>query len=125
MPSLKHIHTYAKFKGKPGFWKCNAPDCTHYAHRELVVGKYSLCNICGAQMKLTFQDMKRVEPRCLNCSNTKKGRMARKALEITQYLGTESFAKTDVLPLEESQDLNFDPPLPELPRFRIEDEENG
>jgi len=51
--------------------------------------------------------------------------MARKALEITQYLGTESFAKTEALPLEESPDLNFDPPPIQLPRFRIEDDENG
>lgn len=102
MPSQKHIHTYAKYKGKPGYYKCNSPDCTHFAQRNLIEGKFSLCNLCGTQFTLTFYDLDQAYPRCLNCSNTKKARQARKAKELTRYLGTDAFEQqSGILPFSD------------------------
>jgi hypothetical protein len=101
MPSQKHIHTYGRFKKKPGYYKCNAPNCTHFIQKDLLVGKYSLCNLCGQQFILSLQDLKLALPRCFDCSNSKKAVLARKAKELTRYLGTEAFQQSGNLPFVE------------------------
>lgn len=77
MPTLEHIHTYVRFKKK--FYKCNHPKCTHFALKELILGKESACPSCGTVFILTREDLKRATPKCKNCSNTKEARRYRTA----------------------------------------------
>ena len=91
MPAINHVHTYVKYKSRPRFYRCDAPNCTHFLDKDALVGKLSLCTECGAQMILTSEDLKRVRPRCINCSDTVKARAHRKAQELTRYIGTEAF----------------------------------
>lgn len=100
MPAIAHIHTYVKYKNRPGFYRCEAPDCTHIIDKELLLGKLSLCSLCGSQMILTREDLRRAKPRCLNCSETKKAKLHKKANEITKLLGTAAF---DPLQLRDKQ----------------------
>jgi hypothetical protein len=71
MPSIKHTHTYVKYKNRPGYFRCNDMKCTHFIDQERILGKLSKCNFCGNEFILTEEDLRRVRPRCLNCSNTK------------------------------------------------------
>ena len=72
MPSLKHVHIYAKYKGRPGFFRCADPLCTHFMDKERVIGKMTKCNLCGAEFILDRESALRSRPRCLNCSTSKK-----------------------------------------------------
>src|SRR5215471_1359478 len=92
MPVVNHIHTYVKYKGRPGFYRCNAPDCTHFIDKESITGKISLCSLCGEQMILNREALRRAKPRCINCSDTKKSRAHKRAQEITRGLGTDFFS---------------------------------
>lgn len=113
MPVLNHIHSYIKFKKRPGFFRCNSPDCTHFIERDAILNKLSLCTSCGNQMILTREDLRRAKPKCLDCANTKKAKAHRKAQDLTRYLGTESFpgfssikefTHDDILGLEEIEE---------------------
>lgn len=86
MPVVNHVHTYVKYKGRPGFYRCDAPDCTHFIDKESILGKYSLCTECGSQMILTKDDLRRARPKCFNCSNTKEAIRKRKAMEFANTL---------------------------------------
>lgn len=92
MPSLNHIHTYVRYKSRPGYYRCDAPDCTHFNTKEHITGKLSLCSLCGQQMILDSEALRRARPRCINCSDTKKAKIHRRAQELTRYLGTDSFS---------------------------------
>jgi hypothetical protein len=74
MPSQDHIHTYVQFKSRPGYFRCAAPDCTHFLIREMVIGKNSLCTECGSQFLIDFDNAKLKKPRCLKCRDTVKAR---------------------------------------------------
>lgn len=92
MPNKNHVHTYALYKKRSGkavadkVFKCMHPECTHYAEYERVVGKKSCCNNCGAEFILDWEALQRVYPRCLNCTNSKKGRAAQTAEQIMKAL---------------------------------------
>lgn len=91
MPSVNHTHMYVRYKTRPGYYRCDLPDCTHVLDKEAVQGKQSLCTVCHEKMILTREDVRRARPRCINCSDTKKGRTFRRAQELTRYLGTDQF----------------------------------
>ena len=110
MPAIKHVHTYIKYKKRPGYFRCAAPDCTHCMDKEVLEGKHSLCNVCGNLFTLTKKDLMLSKPRCLNCSNTKKAKMLRKAQELTRGLGTEAFGEILAGSLTEPLDF-FDKPI--------------
>ncbi len=82
MPSLKHIHTYAQIRGRPGYFKCLHPECSHYTTRELVLEKKSICTACGQEFILNYENTKMVRPRCLMCRTTKEA----KAFQMGQDL---------------------------------------
>jgi len=82
MPSLKHIHTYAQYKGRKGYFKCIHPECTHFTSRELVLEKKSCCTSCGGEFILDYENTQMVRPRCLMCRDTKKA----KAFQIGKRL---------------------------------------
>lgn len=81
MSSLKHIHSYIRYKNnqfkRRDLFKCNDPSCTHFAEKSLILGKNSLCS-CGTVFILTNEDLKRAKPRCIDCSNTVEGIKRRK-----------------------------------------------
>ena len=81
---LRHVHTYVKYKR--GLYKCNDPHCTHFADREFLVGKASLCTVCGQEFILSRESLKRKNPRCLDCSNTTEARQHRRAKELISSL---------------------------------------
>lgn len=74
MASQNHIHTYVKFKSRPGYFRCAAPDCTHFLIKEAVKGKYSLCPDCGRQFIIDTDNIRLAKPRCLNCRDSKKAK---------------------------------------------------
>lgn len=86
MPSLNHIHTYVKYKKRPGYMRCADRYCTHIMDRESCHGKASLCTVCGDEFVLDWPDLDRVRPRCLKCSDTKKAREARAAKSLFEGL---------------------------------------
>lgn len=90
MPKLNHIHTYVQFKGRPGYWKCIHPECTHYTERELVLEKKSICTSCGGEFILNYENTKMVRPRCLLCRNTKQA----KAYQLGQEMANRTLSFT-------------------------------
>lgn len=85
MPSLDHVHTYVRYKDRSGtklaqyVFRCDHPECTNFAPAELVIGKKASCSVCGQEYILDSESARRVRPRCMDCSNTAKGRMRRLA----------------------------------------------
>lgn len=77
---LKHVHIYVRYKR--GLYKCNDPHCTHFADREFLVGKATLCSKCGSEFVLTREDLKRKAPLCLNCSDTKEAKRYRLSKQL-------------------------------------------
>lgn len=90
MPSLAHTHIYIRDKRAKDTYKCADPDCTHRMHRDLLWGKRSTCAICREkQIVLNYEELKRAEPRCEDCSNQAKHREAREFKEKLKELGIE------------------------------------
>ena len=80
-----HIHQYHRVnigKHKDYFvYACALPGCQHYLHSEnQVVGKYSICWICGAKFVITRDVRGRVlkKPHCIKCTRKKDGEKQRK-----------------------------------------------
>lgn len=93
MPTLKHVHSYVRFKKK--FYKCNDAKCTHFALKELVLGKESACPACGHVFILTREALKRATPKCKNCANTKAARHYRTAKNLMDIAIFEEEKKED------------------------------
>lgn len=79
MAVLKHTHQYVRVKGmvrdgKPYMYRCAHPHCTHREERAFLEGRASICNTCGTEFKLTYEDTRKSKPQCLNCSKTKEAR---------------------------------------------------
>ena len=74
---LDHVHMYVQVRGEKGQrWRCNDPDCYHIVLRRVVEGKRSRC-ACGNTFILDPQALKRVYPKCMECSNTAEARAHR------------------------------------------------
>lgn len=91
MAVLKHIHQYIRVKGmtKDGklyLYRCAHPHCSHREERVYLEGKASLCNTCGAEFKMTYEDTRKGKPQCLNCSQTKDARNYRASKRVTELL---------------------------------------
>lgn len=93
-----HVHMYVRYKKRPGYYRCAASDCTHFLDSESVLGKASLCNDCGNQMILTKEDLRRVKPKCIACSNTKKS----KIYKMAQLAALRIVMPTDQIEQEEA-----------------------
>lgn len=106
MPVQEHIHTYVKYKGRPGFYRCNAKDCTHFIDKERILGKMSRCNSCGAEFQLTQEDLRRAKPKCLECSNTKRARIHKKTMELAEQ-AADIYAAT-YAPIVGPEELPYD-----------------
>ena len=79
--TLKHTHQYIRVRttrdGKFYLFRCAHEKCTHREEKKFLEGRLSLCNKCGAEFKLTNEDLKRARPVCTNCSNTKEAKHLR------------------------------------------------
>lgn len=66
---LDHVHTYHRIKyGKEFVWKCDHPQCSHFAREAIVKGKPCVCYKCGVNtFLLTADKMRRVRPKCDAC----------------------------------------------------------
>lgn len=106
MPALKHVHTYVKYKNRPGYWRCDDKLCTHFIDKERVKGKLSRCNSCGAVFELTYEDLRRVKPVCVECSNTKEAKQKRKVSEIAEQ-AIEIYATTQAKIPSELDELPY------------------
>lgn len=102
MPSQKHIHSYVQFKSRPGYFRCAAPDCTHFLIREAVIGKYSKCLDCGSQFTIDFENSKLRTPKCLMCRTTKKAIAFQKGQELMAKM--VNFSISDGAPVSEKTD---------------------
>ena|SRR5215469_6979605 len=86
MPIIKHLHTYRRHKTRPGYMMCIDPYCTHIIKMQLLEGKAALCNKCHGEMIISQEDLRRVRPVCLDCSNTKEARARRRTIEFQRRL---------------------------------------
>lgn len=92
MPAINHIHTYKRLilksgRNSPARYMCADPDCSHNTLADLLIGKSSLCNKCHEKFVLTYEDLRRAKPLCINCSNTKEAREFRKRKEALESIG--------------------------------------
>jgi len=89
MPTLQHIHTYRKIRGRKKLYKCLDKYCTHVAEKALILGKASKCCKCGEEITLTSELLQLAEPACINCRDTKEGRLKKRMDEIMNNLGVK------------------------------------
>lgn len=68
-----HVHKLKKHKYKTGnmIYFCTLPDCHYKLDAALVVGKRSICNICGAEFIMNEYSLKLVRPHCNDCGKVK------------------------------------------------------
>lgn len=72
MATQKHLHTWIKYKGRRGMYKCDHPHCTATAEYNLVTGKASACFYCGEEFILTPQNLRLAKPHCGLCGKGSK-----------------------------------------------------
>lgn len=68
-PVIKHIHKLRKHKYKSGVsvFFCTLPDCSYKNEVPFVLGKETICNICGRPFIITEYTLKLVKPHCPDC----------------------------------------------------------
>lgn len=99
-----HVHTWVKWKKNFGEmqYRCKDPDCFDIKPKSLLVGKKSLCTICRQEMTLTLEDLRRANPRCINCSDTKAAKKHKEIEKAVDSVFDEIFGATEeaILPLQ-------------------------
>jgi hypothetical protein len=85
MPSLKHTHSYVRYKSRPGYYRCANAHCSHFAEKEVLVGKACTCT-CGKEFILDREDLRRARPKCLECSNTAKSKIFKASHDLVKGL---------------------------------------
>lgn len=83
MPALSHTHTYERIRGKKDSFHCADPHCYHVIPKSRLRGKASLCTKCGKEFILTAADLQRVQPRCMDCSETKEAKQLKAAVALS------------------------------------------
>lgn len=111
MPSLKHIHTYGRWRkrGDEMMFKCLDPSCTHTIPRSLMIGKQGKCSKCDAMVLMDWRQAERAKTLCLNCQETKEGRLfrARKSMsEDLMDIALPGLLKGTFKDLDDGIDLN-------------------
>jgi hypothetical protein len=69
-----HVHKYLRIewgKKKTPVMRCVLPNCTHYVHMEMVLGRQSICWKCGAPFVIDRLAVTRKKPKCYTCVNRK------------------------------------------------------
>ena len=86
---INHTHTYIRYGPRRGGnpkYRCADPRCYHTIDRHALIGKESLCNLCGRTFILTHTDLQRAKPRCKMCSETKEAIEYQRVLETASEL---------------------------------------
>lgn len=89
MASIDHTHIYVYYKiiGDEEHYKCDDPHCTHFAPVSLIVDKASICSLCRQrELILTKETLRRVRPRCIECSETKEAKTFRRNRDFMDNL---------------------------------------
>jgi hypothetical protein len=75
MPAQKHVHKYFRKRiGKDYIvYACALPDCSHYLHESHIVGKRTVCWVCG-RITIVYRDSNGIlaRPHCKDCTKKKK-----------------------------------------------------
>lgn len=100
MATLNHTHSWKFFKKKLAviankttalkekpveIYMCTDPHCTYKVEKAFLVGKASLCE-CGREFVLTYTDLRRARPKCIDCSNTTQAKSYKQAKKIMENL---------------------------------------
>ena len=91
-PKPKHIHEYQRSRSNKLIYRCVHPDCTHYTQKEFLEGKRALCRKCKDPFILTADQLKNLNPVCLNCSKSKKAERVQDMAEVLSGLFMEKEA---------------------------------
>ncbi len=94
MAAKKHLHTYERRTRSRTTYRCIDPECTHLAQKWLIEGKKAICRFCDGEFILDREALRRKNPRCLSCSDTKQARAVRASTSgdspsLRAQLGTE------------------------------------
>jgi len=75
MPVQHHVHKYKRNRLGREYtvYECALPDCTHYLPESRIVGKKSICWVCG-KAHVIYKDSNGVlaRPHCRACTKTTK-----------------------------------------------------
>ena len=64
---VKHIHMYRRIRGRPDYYQCGHPRCSHYTHKSYLFGKLAICNRCGLEFRLNTENLRQSKPHCDDC----------------------------------------------------------
>lgn len=85
-----HVHQYVRKKEKDSkgrtYFRCFDKFCYHIALRADLIGKASICTICGEEFILTGESLRRSKPRCLACTDSAAGRLQRQVKDLAQVV---------------------------------------
>ena len=91
----KHIHTYERMAGKSPkgliYWRCIDPLCYHKIEQSMIEGKACRCFKCNGIFELDKQDLRRKNPRCINCSSTKEALEKQRIRGLLEELDMNTF----------------------------------
>ena len=96
-----HVHTYVRCVNLDGTidknrYRCAHPDCTHWAYRNFLRGKRSLCAICQQrEIIMDYENLRRARPSCFECGKGKKAEAIRKKYQQLNNLFAEGVAEVD------------------------------
>jgi hypothetical protein len=120
MPSLvknldgtKHIHIYVRMKNLDGTtdlkrYRCIHPDCFHWAYRNMIKGKRSICSICQKrEIVLDYENLRRANPSCFECGTGKKARAIREKFQKLNQLFDEPAEETTTQSIEITKTGDF------------------
>ncbi len=86
MAALKHLHKYQRSKTNRNYFRCVDSDCTHRDSKDSIDGKNARCPSCGGTFQLDREALRRRDPKCLNCSNTKQARAMKERIDAERTL---------------------------------------
>ena len=85
---MNHIHSYKKIRGRPGFYMCASPDCSHYKEKALLLGKKATCPKCGDVFIMDREDLTYATVVCKCCHDGPRAEKLRKIREaIKSFAG--------------------------------------
>ena len=89
-----HVHMYVRVANLDGTtdknrYRCAHPDCTHWAYRNFLNGKRSICTICKIrEIIMDYENLRRAHPSCFECGKGKKARAIReKYQQLNELFG--------------------------------------
>lgn len=89
MPIKQHLHTYERSKLNAKTYRCVDPECSHFARRELLLGKYAECPFCKEKFILNSEELDLAKPKCQYCKKGGPGRSKELEQELTKILAEE------------------------------------